>query len=70
MAIQKLDRSKCTNCGICYDVCPMDVFGKMGALVYIRYPEDCMTCHLCEDYCPEDALYVGAERATKVPLPF
>ncbi len=70
MAIEQLDRSRCNNCGICYDICPMDVFRKLGVVVYVAYPEDCMSCHLCEDACRPDALYVSAHRATEVVLPF
>lgn len=70
MAIERIDRSKCNNCGVCYTICPTDVFRKMGPSPYIAYPEDCMTCHLCEDYCEADAIYVGPHRAQEVPLPF
>lgn len=70
MAVEKIDRSKCNDCGVCYDVCPMDVFRKLGVVVYMAYPEDCMTCHLCEDYCKQDAIYVNPWQATEVPLPF
>ena len=70
MAIEKIDRSKCNNCGICYDICPSDVFGRMGKLVYIAYPEDCQCCHLCTLFCKPDALYVSARRAMESPLPW
>ena len=70
MAIERIDRSRCNNCGVCYDICPADVFRKMGKFIYIAYPEDCLTCHICETYCKPDALYVSAKRATIVPVPF
>ncbi|MFC1902624.1 ferredoxin family protein [Chloroflexota bacterium] len=70
MAIEYIDRSKCNNCGVCYEICPMDVFGKMGKLVYIAYHKDCMTCHLCEYDCSPDAIYVSARRAEEEPAPF
>lgn len=70
MAIEYIDRSKCNNCGMCYRICPGDVFGKMGMFVYIAYPNDCMSCHLCEESCSKDALYINALRATEVVLPF
>ena len=59
MAIEEIYRDRCTNCALCYNVCPMDVLAKMGIYIYIAYPEDCMSCHLCEDVCPE---YISMRR--------
>ena len=70
MAVEYIDRSKCNNCAICYNVCPTDVFGKAGVIIYIAYPEDCMSCHLCEDICKPEALYVSARRPTEIPSPY
>ena len=68
--IERIDYDKCTNCDICYDICPMDCFGKIGNLVYIAYPHDCMCCYLCELHCCDDALYVSPERGRPIPLPY
>ena len=70
MVVENIDRSKCTSCDTCYDICPTDVFGKMGVIIYIAYPEDCMSCHLCEDVCKPEALYVSARMPTEVPSPY
>ena len=70
MVIESIDRSKCTNCGICYDICATDVFRKVGVITYIAYREDCMSCHLCEDACKADAIYVSTRRETEIPSPY
>lgn len=67
MAIQSIDYGKCNDCGVCYEVCPMDVFRRVGEKVYIQYRDDCMTCFLCDEYCQKNAVSVGPERAWKVP---
>ncbi|MBI4320144.1 MAG: ferredoxin family protein [Chloroflexi bacterium] len=67
MAVERIDYDKCNDCGICYDVCPMDVFRTVGRNVYIAYHDDCMTCYLCSTYCAKDAVYVGPERPVPVP---
>lgn len=67
MAIERIDYNKCSDCGVCYEVCPMDVFRMVGKTVYIAYREDCMTCYLCDTYCVKGAVQVGPERARKVP---
>ncbi len=70
MSIQKIDREKCALCGLCFQICPLDVFGKIGRFVFIAHPEDCMTCFLCELECPEGAILVGPERGMEKILPY
>ncbi|MCK4580246.1 MAG: 4Fe-4S binding protein [Dehalococcoidia bacterium] len=53
----KIDRSRCTDCGICVSVCPLDaakdrVAGKM-------FPADCFSCARCLNVCPTDAIHYG-----------
>jgi adenylylsulfate reductase subunit B len=73
--IEKIDERKCNGCGICAEICPMDVLRlktdidivshseKKGAFrqykAYLAYPLDCMTCYLCELKCPTGAIDVG-----------
>ena len=70
MAIDKIDYSKCVACNKCYDICPMDVFGLIGDVVYLAYPEDCARCFLCKRVCPRDAIEVNALKVRDVPLPY
>jgi NAD-dependent dihydropyrimidine dehydrogenase PreA subunit len=53
---------RCIRCGICVEVCPMNVFDAVaGAPPVIVRQSDCETCFMCELYCPADALFVGAD---------
>ncbi len=51
----KKNNKRCTSCGICARVCPMDI-----REVYLEEREenvltqDCMLCLKCIEYCPED----------------
>ena len=58
--IREILETKCIGCGICVDICPLDVFRMDGKneKAIIKYPEDCMTCYTCELKCPEEAIYV------------
>jgi NAD-dependent dihydropyrimidine dehydrogenase PreA subunit len=69
MTIKSIDYAKCTNCGTCYDTCPMDVFIKKEK-VYIKYRKDCMSCYLCEMDCPAGAIYVSPERPGGAVFPW
>lgn len=68
MAIKNIDYKKCTSCGLCMKICPMDVFRETGTILYIAYPKDCMVCQMCVIHCPGDAIHVTPERSMEIPL--
>jgi len=47
------DQSKCTDCGICYDVCR---FNAVDSISYDIDSYKCEGCGVCVAMCPEDAL--------------
>jgi len=54
----KIDSKKCTDCGICSKVCPMQLnpnSHKKGSVDIVREP-DCIKCRLCVNSCPSKAL--------------
>ncbi len=64
MAVNQVDKSKCTGCGMCELYCPMDVirFDAEKKEPELRYLEDCMLCGLCENRCPVGAITVTPEK--------
>ncbi len=58
--ISNINPAKCTGCGICVELCIMDVIrlNEQSGKAYIAYPEDCQLCYQCELECPEEAVYV------------
>jgi len=50
----KYDKSKCTKCGICSAVCPMDINIYENTTDY-----DCIRCFECINKCPSGALSKG-----------
>ena len=64
MTVARIDRALCTGCGICVEVCPMDVLREGGdGLPHILYAGDCQSCYLCELRCPSRAILVLPDRA-------
>jgi NAD-dependent dihydropyrimidine dehydrogenase PreA subunit len=58
--IKSIDNTKCNGCGICVEICNMDVIrlNEQTNKAEIKYLEDCMTCYECALRCPENAVSV------------
>lgn len=54
-----IDRSKCTDCGICSNICPMNVEP-------VKTPNhtECIRCGLCRNKCPQNAIQL--EKITQI----
>ena len=52
-----VDKRKCNKCGICINMCPMDVlrFNRQG-YPYMQYEDDCWYCDTCAFMCPRQAI--------------
>jgi len=54
----KIDYSKCTGCGTCYDICQGDIYtwDDEKGLPVIARPDECFLCAFCDLECPEEAI--------------
>ena len=52
----KLDKNKCTDCGLCLSKCKMDI-KRVG-------DHECIQCGRCAQVCPKQAIYFGKERTS------
>jgi len=53
-----IDSKKCTACGACVDVCPVNVFSKEKSRVVVKKPKECIGCRACEAQCPAEAVKI------------
>jgi len=51
----EVDAEKCTGCGLCVDVCPVEVI-KMEDDIAVVDADGCTDCGACVDECPNDAI--------------
>ncbi len=56
----RLDREKCTGCGMCLEVCPHAVFELEGGKARIIDRDACMECGACQQNCAIGAVTVRA----------
>ncbi|MEN6617168.1 MAG: 4Fe-4S binding protein [Syntrophorhabdus sp.] len=52
-----ISRSLCTNCGVCIEICPYEVFGRDDETVVVKVPEDCIECASCVEHCECNAIF-------------
>jgi NAD-dependent dihydropyrimidine dehydrogenase PreA subunit len=51
-----LNETRCTGCGDCVAVCPVDCLAMQGRVPWLVRPHDCVSCGLCAFVCPAEAL--------------
>ena len=61
----KINQEECDGCGVCADICVMDVFfvPHEGETPVVRYPEECWHCNSCVLDCSQSAIEL------RMPLP-
>jgi NAD-dependent dihydropyrimidine dehydrogenase PreA subunit len=50
-----VDSEKCTGCGECIEVCPLDAIALKDEVAVIN-EEECSDCGSCVDVCPSEAI--------------
>ncbi len=68
----EIDSTKCTKCGLCFEVCSSYVLALGKAReIQVRYPEQCCVCGHCVAICPENALihkHMPIEKFENLPV--
>jgi ferredoxin len=54
-----IDKEKCTNCGACEPVCPVQAITEVDGKRIIN-AETCVDCGACVSTCPVEAISAGS----------
>ena len=54
----EIDTEKCTGCGECVDICPVDVLELQDEKSVPVNIEECVGCESCMEVCEEEAITV------------
>jgi len=52
--IAKVDNEKCTGCGVCVEICPVNAIKIENKKAVIS--EECIGCGACINQCPSEAI--------------
>ena len=58
MYVITIDETKCTNCGECANVCPVEVYKREGERVVVGNTNDCSNCQSCISVCEPQAITI------------
>ena len=51
-----IDKNKCTECLVCVEVCPYEVFSEKNGKSIVSNPEECIECGECIRNCDYNAI--------------
>lgn len=53
-----INQKKCVKCGLCAEICPLDVLKqeKSSKEINVKYPDECWHCRACAIDCPVKAI--------------
>ena len=53
----KIDKEKCTGCGLCVDTCPCEAIEVKDGVAVIN-EDECTECQVCIDECANGAISI------------
>lgn len=53
-----IQKEQCAVCGLCTEICPMNVLSKENEEIIVKYPEECWHCRACVIDCPRQAIRI------------
>jgi ferredoxin len=54
MMAVNIDKSKCTGCGDCVDVCPVEALSVQNGKAEVN--DECIDCGVCVNTCSSEAI--------------
>ena len=64
-----VETEKCTGCGECVDICPVEVFELQDEKSVLVNAEECVGCESCVELCAEVFAFNEEEEKAEVIMP-
>jgi nitroreductase/Pyruvate/2-oxoacid:ferredoxin oxidoreductase delta subunit len=65
----RVNRRKCTTCGLCLSLCPSSVFIQHESGIAVANPQFCIQCGHCGSFCPSNAIAVPSVESKRLLAP-
>jgi NAD-dependent dihydropyrimidine dehydrogenase PreA subunit len=59
MYIISIDEQKCTVCGECTKICPVEIYKQEGERIVVGNSDECSGCQSCISVCEPQAINVS-----------
>jgi len=58
MFVIVIDEEKCTACGECVKICPVEIFKLVDNRIVIGNTDECTNCKSCVEVCESEAITI------------
>ncbi|MBM3889419.1 MAG: 4Fe-4S dicluster domain-containing protein [Verrucomicrobia bacterium] len=58
MFVIVIDEKKCTACGECVKICPVEIFKLVDNRIVIGNTDECTNCKSCVEVCESEAITI------------
>jgi NAD-dependent dihydropyrimidine dehydrogenase PreA subunit len=59
MYVIVIDETKCTVCGECVKICPVEIYKLEGDKVEVGNTDECSNCQSCTSVCESQAITIS-----------
>ncbi len=59
MYVIVIDETKCTVCGECVNICPVEIYKQVDNRIVVGNSDECSDCQSCISVCASEAITIS-----------